>query len=314
MYVLPSRRDFMPLENEVRDGEMAVRRGRRAFTAVLLSRWPVLQVRRYVVARPLHCLTRLSTQLNRSAGPAPPIFTKPKHPAKTNQIIAKSKQSDLTKGRKGARARTGHGTEQQKENKRRTRPVPLSSPDLNKLSAQRLARAHVASILLLLPFLLVRRRPAIIAACCFGRAKSQRPIYICRLLVTTSTSFRQRPDLFRLPPRLVPSPRPPRRPERSASDSGREGSQSAGISAMSCGGGQSGWLLDYGLVEEEIQASDFIYMVDDPPVSRSVSFLPYSLFVDLELVRRKRGILDGGLCYSLSVIHRIFGWMVLFAA
>ncbi|KAM3404469.1 hypothetical protein ACQJBY_007518 [Aegilops geniculata] len=37
---------------------------------------------------------------------------------------------------------------------------------------------------------------------------------------------------------------------------------------MSCGGvGQGGWLLDYGLVEEEIQASDFIYMVDDPPVS-----------------------------------------------
>ncbi|CAM0955235.1 unnamed protein product [Alopecurus aequalis] len=36
---------------------------------------------------------------------------------------------------------------------------------------------------------------------------------------------------------------------------------------MSCGGGHSGWLLDYGLVEEEIQGSDFIYMVDDPPVS-----------------------------------------------
>ncbi|KAF0923955.1 hypothetical protein E2562_007777 [Oryza meyeriana var. granulata] len=37
---------------------------------------------------------------------------------------------------------------------------------------------------------------------------------------------------------------------------------------MSCGGaGQSGWLLEYGLVEEEIQGSDFIYMVDDPAVS-----------------------------------------------
>uniref|UniRef100_A0ACD5T9D9 Uncharacterized protein n=1 Tax=Avena sativa TaxID=4498 RepID=A0ACD5T9D9_AVESA len=36
---------------------------------------------------------------------------------------------------------------------------------------------------------------------------------------------------------------------------------------MSCGGGNNGWLLDYGLVEEEIQGSDFIYMVDDPPVS-----------------------------------------------
>lgn len=37
---------------------------------------------------------------------------------------------------------------------------------------------------------------------------------------------------------------------------------------MSCGGGQNGWLLDYGLVDEEIQGSDFIYMVDDPAVSR----------------------------------------------
>ncbi|KQK05947.1 transcription factor ILR3 [Brachypodium distachyon] len=36
---------------------------------------------------------------------------------------------------------------------------------------------------------------------------------------------------------------------------------------MSCGGGQNGWLLDYGLVDEEIQGSDFIYMVDDPAVS-----------------------------------------------
>ncbi|KAG8068425.1 hypothetical protein GUJ93_ZPchr0005g14404 [Zizania palustris] len=37
---------------------------------------------------------------------------------------------------------------------------------------------------------------------------------------------------------------------------------------MSCGGaGQSGWLIDYGLVDEEIQGSDFIYMVDDPAVS-----------------------------------------------
>uniref|UniRef100_A0ACD5U2C5 Uncharacterized protein n=1 Tax=Avena sativa TaxID=4498 RepID=A0ACD5U2C5_AVESA len=35
---------------------------------------------------------------------------------------------------------------------------------------------------------------------------------------------------------------------------------------MSCGG-NNGWLLDYGLVEEEIQGSEFIYMVDDPPVS-----------------------------------------------
>nr|CAB3461287.1 unnamed protein product [Digitaria exilis] len=39
---------------------------------------------------------------------------------------------------------------------------------------------------------------------------------------------------------------------------------------MSCGGQTGGWLLDYGLVEEEIhQGSDFIYMVDDPAVSRS---------------------------------------------
>ncbi|CAD6266735.1 unnamed protein product [Miscanthus lutarioriparius] len=30
-----------------------------------------------------------------------------------------------------------------------------------------------------------------------------------------------------------------------------------------------GWLLDYSLVEEEIQGSKFIYMVDDPAVSRS---------------------------------------------
>ncbi|KAK3138600.1 hypothetical protein QOZ80_5AG0370950 [Eleusine coracana subsp. coracana] len=38
---------------------------------------------------------------------------------------------------------------------------------------------------------------------------------------------------------------------------------------MSCGGNGSGggWLLDYGLVEEEIQGSEFIYMVDDPTVS-----------------------------------------------
>uniref|UniRef100_A0A0E0L3A6 BHLH domain-containing protein n=1 Tax=Oryza punctata TaxID=4537 RepID=A0A0E0L3A6_ORYPU len=40
---------------------------------------------------------------------------------------------------------------------------------------------------------------------------------------------------------------------------------------MSCGGGgQSGWLLEYGLVEEEIQGSDFIYMVDDPAAVSSV--------------------------------------------
>jgi len=38
--------------------------------------------------------------------------------------------------------------------------------------------------------------------------------------------------------------------------------------AMSCGGQAGGWLLDYGLVEEEIQGSEFIYMVDDPAVSR----------------------------------------------
>ncbi|CAN6328024.1 unnamed protein product [Urochloa humidicola] len=36
---------------------------------------------------------------------------------------------------------------------------------------------------------------------------------------------------------------------------------------MSCGGQTGGWLLDYGLVEEEIQGSEFIYMVDDPAVS-----------------------------------------------
>uniref|UniRef100_A0A0D9WH82 BHLH domain-containing protein n=1 Tax=Leersia perrieri TaxID=77586 RepID=A0A0D9WH82_9ORYZ len=42
---------------------------------------------------------------------------------------------------------------------------------------------------------------------------------------------------------------------------------------MSCGGaaGQSGgWLLEYGMVEEEIQGSDFIYMVDDPSAVSSV--------------------------------------------
>ena len=37
---------------------------------------------------------------------------------------------------------------------------------------------------------------------------------------------------------------------------------------MSCAGLAGGWLLDYGLVEEEIQGSEFIYMVDDPAVSR----------------------------------------------
>jgi len=48
----------------------------------------------------------------------------------------------------------------------------------------------------------------------------------------------------------------------------------AGLAAawvpMSCtGAGQAGggWLLDYGLVEEEIQGSEFMYMVDDPAVS-----------------------------------------------
>lgn len=38
--------------------------------------------------------------------------------------------------------------------------------------------------------------------------------------------------------------------------------------AMNCGGQAGGWLLDYGLVEEEIQGSEFIYMVDDPAASR----------------------------------------------
>jgi hypothetical protein len=37
---------------------------------------------------------------------------------------------------------------------------------------------------------------------------------------------------------------------------------------MSCAGQVGGWLLDYALVEEEIQGSEFIYMVDDPAVSR----------------------------------------------
>jgi hypothetical protein len=46
---------------------------------------------------------------------------------------------------------------------------------------------------------------------------------------------------------------------------------------MSCGG-NNGWLLDYGLVEEEIQGSEFIYMVDDPPVSRSALFPSIPLF------------------------------------
>jgi hypothetical protein len=50
---------------------------------------------------------------------------------------------------------------------------------------------------------------------------------------------------------------------------------------MSCGGNNA-WLLDYGLVEEEIQGSEFIYMVDDPPVSRSAlspSIPLFSLFL-----------------------------------
>jgi hypothetical protein len=40
------------------------------------------------------------------------------------------------------------------------------------------------------------------------------------------------------------------------------------------GQGSGGWPLDYGLVEEEIQGSELIYMVDDPAVSRS-AFLPF---------------------------------------
>jgi hypothetical protein len=49
----------------------------------------------------------------------------------------------------------------------------------------------------------------------------------------------------------------------------------SGVAAMSYGGqGSGGWPLDYGLVEEEIQGSEFIYMVDDPAVSRS-AFLPF---------------------------------------
>ncbi|KAM0851662.1 hypothetical protein ACQ4PT_052269 [Festuca glaucescens] len=52
---------------------------------------------------------------------------------------------------------------------------------------------------------------------------------------------------------------------------------------MSCGG-NNGWLLDYGLVEEEIQGSEFIYMVDDPPVS--------SVILGFDAPRRDDGAQD----------------------
>lgn len=56
---------------------------------------------------------------------------------------------------------------------------------------------------------------------------------------------------------------------------GRERARAFGLAAMSCGGaGQSGWLLEYGLVEEEIQGSDFIYMVDDPAAVSRCGFPP----------------------------------------
>uniref|UniRef100_A0A0E0HFG1 BHLH domain-containing protein n=1 Tax=Oryza nivara TaxID=4536 RepID=A0A0E0HFG1_ORYNI len=61
---------------------------------------------------------------------------------------------------------------------------------------------------------------------------------------------------------------------------------------MSCGGaGQSGWLLEYGLVEEEIQGSDFIYMVDDPAAvsrSRPESSAPPGTKACREKLRRDR--------------------------
>ncbi|KAL6620346.1 hypothetical protein ACP70R_035485 [Stipagrostis hirtigluma subsp. patula] len=54
---------------------------------------------------------------------------------------------------------------------------------------------------------------------------------------------------------------------------------------MSCGGqGGGGWLLDYGLVEEEIQGSEFIYMVDDPAVS--------SVILGFDAPRKEDGVQD----------------------
>ncbi|XP_062179842.1 transcription factor ILR3-like [Phragmites australis] len=53
---------------------------------------------------------------------------------------------------------------------------------------------------------------------------------------------------------------------------------------MSCGGQAGGWLLDYGLVEEEIQGSEFIYMVDDPAVS--------SVILGFDAPRKEDGVQD----------------------
>jgi hypothetical protein len=54
---------------------------------------------------------------------------------------------------------------------------------------------------------------------------------------------------------------------------------------MSCGGqGSGGWLLDYGIMEEEIQGSEFIYMVDDPAVS--------SVILGFDAPRKDDGVPD----------------------
>ncbi|CAD6271964.1 unnamed protein product [Miscanthus lutarioriparius] len=53
---------------------------------------------------------------------------------------------------------------------------------------------------------------------------------------------------------------------------------------MSCAGQAGGWLLDYGLVEEEIQGSEFIYMVDDPAVS--------SVILGFDAPRKEDGVQD----------------------
>ncbi|XP_062231554.1 transcription factor ILR3-like [Phragmites australis] len=54
--------------------------------------------------------------------------------------------------------------------------------------------------------------------------------------------------------------------------------------AMSCGGQDGGWLLDYGLMEEEIQGAEFMYMVDDPAVS--------SVILGFDAPRKEDGVQD----------------------
>lgn len=75
---------------------------------------------------------------------------------------------------------------------------------------------------------------------------------------------------------------------------------------MSCGG-NNGWLLDYGLVEEEIQGSEFIYMVDDPPVS--------SVILGFDAPRRDDGAQDNSGAkkrYLLVIFLFFFGFIYSF--